>query len=294
VYHDTPSKSRNFIKEPVDVCDVLGFWAKVEPCFHFCVYRSMEECAMNERQVRQKEHELRAALRVLGHLGIEAELSAGEEPDFVFRRGSKVYGIEVSELQRSAPADGIDPRQNEAETIIVKKLARELYIQRGGVPLNVRVNLNGQRLDQAERGKIASWISDLVYANQPKPGESFKWESRQARYGEYPSQVSSVFSLCLAKGVEHHWPHNFAAYVESEVEETISTAICKKDAKLTNYLKRCELCWLVLVADPVIRGAVSLFDWSNAQSKQYPSNFERVFVVDSLQAAPIELPVTIP
>lgn len=30
MYHDTPSKSGNFIKEPVDVCDVLGLWAKVE------------------------------------------------------------------------------------------------------------------------------------------------------------------------------------------------------------------------------------------------------------------------
>ena len=247
---------------------------------------------MNERQVQQKEQELKAALRVLKHLGIETEVISGEEPDFVFHHNSKLYGIEVSELLRSEPTDGIDPRQHEAEVIIIKRLARELYIQKGGVPLHVRIQLNGSRLDQKDRRKTANWICDLIYANQPKPGESFHWDSDRLPYGEYPPQLSSISAWRLAKGVEHHWPHNFAAYAESEVDETISTAIGKKDAKLTNYLKRCELCWLVLVADPVVRGGVSLFDWASAQSKKYPCSFERVFVVDSLLSAPTELTIT--
>ncbi|MFO0942322.1 MAG: hypothetical protein U0930_16410 [Pirellulales bacterium] len=246
---------------------------------------------MNERQILQKQHERKAALRILANLGINTEVVDGEEPDFTFQYCSKRYGIEVSELQRSEPLDGIDPRQHEAESIVIKKLARELYIQKGGVPMHVRVSLNGNRLDQAERRKIAGWICDLVYAHQPKPGEAFEWESNRARYGDYPSQVSSVFALRLTNGLEHHWPHNCAAFVESEVDDTILTAINKKNAKLVNYLNRCELCWLVLFADPVNRGGVSLFDWTNAQTKKYPCSFERVFVVDSLLPTPVELSI---
>lgn len=243
----------------------------------------------------KKAYERRAALALLRFLETSTPVCDWEEPDFIFQSQQRLVGIEVTELQRAkSSGDDGDSRVLEAERIIVKRMARLRYISKGGSPLHVNVMFSANSITKRDRDRLATWLSDLVYDNQPSVNQPYHWDWRNYRYGDYPVEISRVSAYRLENGLNHHWPHNCAAFASSDAAETVATAILSKSAKHATYLRRCQVCWLLLVADVVKRGSVSLFDWSDCMNLVFRTPFERVFLMDRLESRIFELKIEKP
>jgi hypothetical protein len=233
---------------------------------------------------------------LLQQLGIDSVISDCEAPDFICVYGGQCLGIEVTELLRTSYDAGreSDQRAYEAERIMVKKLASQRYLKKGGLPVHVGIKFNEKPITRKDRSIVADWLAELVFANQPSVNEPFSWECERCTYGSYPAQISSVDVYRLDNGVINHWPHNCSAFVTAGAMEAVTASIASKEAKLQEYMHWCEACWLLLVADPVTRGSVSLFDWSECKSLVFKTCFERVFLRDTLEDAITELKVEMP
>jgi hypothetical protein len=210
------------------------------------------------------------------------------EPDFVVEGTCETVGIEVTELHQDEASGSSLKRQESEQMWVVREACRQ--VEESGVkPLNVAVHFAPAAvIAKADRKRLASQIANLVSQWVPTCQETATIENPFD--GSIPDGVLAIRVSRLA--TRHQWSAPSAGYVMPDFREALQTRIEAKAKRHRSYVRACERCWLLVVADGF--GPSSLFDMSSsALSEVYEAPFERMFFLEAFSGNCCELPTQV-
>jgi hypothetical protein len=226
----------------------------------------------------KKLKELRQAQALIDHLGLESVSPIpSEKPDVVVLVDGVAIGIEVTEVMREGVRNGQKINQTGKEQNNVVDGARQQYENASSLPVMVNVLFGNSPIYEKDRRTISAWLSKLVIDNLPDIGGSYLWDSRKEGPGAvYPPSVHTVLVSRWASMARNTWSADYGVWPEAGIAEAFDKSINDKQSKLSNYLKRCDRCYLLLVEDWGTEAAA--FDPPNSIGYVAPQNgFAGVF-----------------
>ena len=246
---------------------------------------------MGNRQETLKDNHERFHLQVFSDLhqlpGNEIPRQyPSQKPDFCYQCGEVVIGIEHTEIKKVRSAKGI-PSLAELKGLhrkIVSK-AKRLAIEQGLPPLHVQVLFHNHfhrypsKGGDAVRGLLNTVLRNLGKVMKMKTGNSVRIDPPSPFVG-----ISMVFATPgRADGktwfTHHRWEVMEPGIVTIDFVSELQEAITKKNEKIQEYLKTCDRCWLLVVADRT--KADQKFDFTpEMQEYVYESAFERTFFLE--------------
>jgi hypothetical protein len=217
--------------------------------------------------------------------GQEPESVDGESPDFVFFKSSIRIGVEVTEVHRVIS----NPHDPDSRLIVVREtdmLARRVLqeaqqqAEAAGVPeLEVFVYFNSDRLTNPRVETLAKYIGDMVIDNWKRATQFLHLIDQTTRSSDQPSEI---VDLQITSGFGALWHANEAAWLERDFSELLQSMIYKKERLLGKYLKRCDECWLFIVAPG--DSSSSYFRMSaEVRAHVFSSSFSRVYFSDCFE-----------
>jgi hypothetical protein len=211
--------------------------------------------------------------------GIQFKLDAqsgiithADKPDFRIRAGNKIIGVEVRRLFISPDGPAIESTQesifdeacHEAERLNLPPAAVTLFF-------NLR-----RPLHIADRRRITDAVVQVVADNMPADGD---WAQLDHRPGQ-PPEVDLIQIDRQCRREVGRWRADFEfSVIESNVSDIVQKAITEKAARLPTYLKACDECWLLLVADSFKASGNLKFDEAG-QKHTLLSPFTRTYALD--------------
>jgi hypothetical protein len=261
---NTAKKSRSILRAPYDLDrrDGRGMEAA-----HFKSFYHFEPEIRSGRQLEpneQFEHDLKS--RVITH---------NDSPDFRVRVNDIIIGVEIRRLFISPDGPALESTQESIFDQVCRK-AEHLNLPPVDVTLffNLRKPLRG-----ADCRRIADAVVQVVATNLPADGDIVELENR-------PGQPAEVDLIQINRARRESRPEqgrwradfNFSAIV-TDVFGIVQTAIKEKAARLPTYLKVCDECWLLLVADSFKASGNLKFSGSE---EKHPllSPFKRTYALD--------------
>lgn len=196
-----------------------------------------------------------------------------ESPDFLVRRRHETLGIELTELYvpafGRARADHHRPHQIDPLT----SHARRICEQRGVPALSVRLRFERDaRWSPPRQNRLAVELADLIGAAVPPPEASFHFNGEDG----LPSGVHSI--QVERRCGDHLWrPERVGR--EPAFAGVLTKLVQKKNRKLNRYLRYCDRCWLVIVANERPSSRLLLPGPSELE-RAWASRFEQTFVMD--------------
>ncbi len=242
---------------------------------------------MDNDQAKQKDKHERFHLEIFSTLmrlpGIELPRhDISQRPDFLFRCGESVVGIEHTEIKRLG-----SPSLAELKGIhrgIVTR-AGQLAAEQGLPPLNVKVCFHNhyyrfeRKRELAVQGLLATVKENLDQIMQNATGHSVKINP--------PAPFVGVSLVYVTPGIvngkawlkHHRWEVMEPGSVRTGFIPELQDAITKKNKVAKEYLEKCDRCWLLIVADRT--KADQRFEFApSMQEYIYESEFERTFFME--------------
>lgn len=212
----------------------------------------------------------------------EMELD-GEEPDFVISNPRGIVGIEVRRLFKESKDEQAPKQAREAEAWKVVRLA-QAAAEKQNIPI-ARVSVifsSDVDLRKTNRSLFSGWLVEIV-RNNLTPGECIPPEGKNVcieglELRGYPNFVDYVQISRFTELQSPSWVVLGGGWIQTECSGLFQKAISEKNELLPKYLKRCESCWLLLVADG--NGDSSLLD-PEPTSDTYISQFDRTFFLEA-------------
>lgn len=254
----------------------------------------------NNQENRKDKHE-RFHLEVFSTLqrlpGDElSRQDPSQKPDFLFQCGESIIGLEHTEIKRVRSSQGI-PSLAQLKGIhrgIVRKAGR-LAAEQGLPPLNVEVNFHDhyyrfkQKGDQAVQGLLDTVKKNLDKIMKMETGNSVKIDPPTPFIGISLVYVTPGTATNGKVWLNHHrWEVMEPGFVSIGFIPELQVAITKKNRINNEYLKRCDQCWLLVVADRT--KADQKFEFTPEMQKQiYESEFEKTFYMEIAQRFLTEL-----
>lgn len=221
-----------------------------------------------------------------------------QKPDFRYRRGELITGIEHTEIKMVRSAQGV-PSLAQLKGLhrrIVKK-AERLATQQGLPPLHVQVLFHDHfyrypnKGEEAVQGLLSAVLRNLDKVMNTKTGNSVSIDPPSPFIGismVYATPGTAYGKIWLT---HHRWEVMEPGVVRigfvPELQETIS----KKSQKVPEYLKTCDQCWLLVVADRTKADQKFSFT-SEMQEYIYESMFDRTFFLEIAERFLVELTTT--
>lgn len=256
---------------------------------------------MGVNQANLKDKHERFHLEVFSTLqrlpGVELpRQDISQKPDFLFQCGESIVGIEHTEIKRLASSQGI-PSLAELKGIhrdIVRK-AERLADEQGLPPLNVKVNFHNHyyRFTQKQRDQAVQGLLGTVKKNLDK---IMKMETGNSVKIDPPLPFVGISLVYVTPGTvngkvwlnHHRWEVMEPGFVRIGFIPELQAAITKKNRINNEYLKRCDKCWLLVVADRT--KADQKFEFIPEMQKYiYESEFEKTFFMEIAQRFLTEL-----
>jgi hypothetical protein len=212
-----------------------------------------------------------------------------EAPDFVVIANKKRIGIEVARIYKT---DGSDKKSlqaieatKEAITIAAKCYAESWRLSPAYVALffNLREPANKRSVEN-----IALNVARVVRENMPPEGKSIEVDYARGRRQGQPREVDLIW-ISRSYPYEHHewdWPE--AGFVKSDAIQLFEERIREKSAKLSDYLRECDECWLLIVA-PSFKPSGMIHPDAHSFSYRYNSPFSRTYFLDFGRGSVAEL-----
>nr|NJM04291.1 hypothetical protein [Desulfobacula sp.] len=209
-----------------------------------------------------------------------------QKPDFLFQCGKSVIGIEHTEIKKLGSLPG-SPSFAELKGIhrsIVRK-AGHLAAKHGLPPLNVKVNFNPyyrfklKGNQQAVQGLLGTVKKNLDTIMGMDTGSSIKIDP--------PNPFVGISLVYVTPGTingkvwlnNHRWETMEPGVVRIGFIPELQAAITKKNKKHNEYLKGCDKCWLLVVADRT--KADQKFEFTPEMKIHiYESEFEKTFFME--------------
>jgi len=205
-----------------------------------------------------------------------------QKPDFRYRCGELITGIEHTEIKRALSGQGI-PSLAQLKGLhrgIVRK-AERLAAEQGLPPLHVEVLFHDHfyrypnKGEEAVHGLLGAVLKNLQKVMAMETGNSVRIDPPSPFVG-----ISMVYATPgTAYDTDHRWevmePGTISVGFATELQE----AITKKNQKIREYLKTCDQCWLLVVADRTKADQKFAFT-PEMQEYVYESKFERTFFLE--------------
>ena len=228
------------------------------------------------------------------------------KPDFVVDFNGEKLGIEITEInipqetyeeplkennandRRSEnPAYrmyGKPLREHEVAKQRIVDRAREKAQASGLPPLRVAVHFAGN-IPKGREKSLTTALFEMVRSHCPERGHRIELDEL---YG-LPDEFWLIRIHNYANPVDW-WNYIEPGGVETEFSDHLQQIIDDKSAKVPQYLKHCNTCWLIIVALGD-RPSSFYLPGSQVTTTQYQSAFERVFFMNKAHRIITELQV---
>lgn len=210
------------------------------------------------------------------------EIIEGESPDFLIRQDTRTVGVEVVDYVRGQNQGESTHRRNEVLWQKIANVAKQEFEAGHSDPLMIHFLWNHRYLlRQSEVVQLAREAKRLVESHIPV--ELFE----QVRIGSDNLDGTILDGICHSITItrvrnteQSLWSSISSGFIGVQVEE-LQSLIDTKNAKIQYYLERCDVVWLLIVADGRhISSNINLSDL--AANNTYTSPFEQVLVYDRI------------
>jgi len=218
-----------------------------------------------------------------------------QKPDFRYQNGKLITGIEHTEIKRTKSAQGVPSLAQLKGTHreIVKK-ARRLAVKQGVPPLHVEVLFHDHfyrypnKGEKAVQALLTAVTKNLDKILEKETGKYIKIEAPEPFVGISMIYVTSGMAYGKVWLVDHRWEVMEPGTVSTSFISELQDRISEKNQKIDNYLKACDECWLLIVADRM-RADQKFHLTPEMQSHVYESKFQRTFFLEIAERFLLEL-----
>jgi hypothetical protein len=206
------------------------------------------------------------------------KIDPDESPDFIIRTDQCQLGIKITEIFVDHGGKRNSRQGIAAARHRITDIARDAAIKSKTPPASVTLFFNWtQPLLRQNEPTIAEAVEKVVHDNMPPAGENAELE---CWYGSIqPTEVDLILINRAYPVDEHQWSWTEASRVEKNAIPHIELAIRKKIDVYARCLKKCNECWLLIVApSPNASGGIRPDEAS--LSHTYRSPFDRTYVFD--------------
>lgn len=197
-----------------------------------------------------------------------------EKPDFLIKTRNKFLGIEITGHYRERPPETKSPLQqklNARRKII--DLAKSIYDSKKLPPLFLHVHFNRNYYCRESKIQVvANNIAQLAERSLSRQSSEIVW-----RPHEIPLQGIDLITVKKRNAGINHWSAPFGSFVPSISPQQIQDVLDDKNVRQTEYRKKCDLTWLVIVMSRFDPSSFSLIPEA-ALEHLYTHNFDSAFL----------------
>jgi hypothetical protein len=206
------------------------------------------------------------------------ELLQQEAPDFLVtaETGTRI-GIEFTRVfkERGKAAEQSVEATKDAITIAARRYAEDHF---QSPPAHVTLFFTLSRhLNNEHCQRIAERVAQAVHDNMPATGESTELHYRSG--GVQPIEVDLIQINRVYPVTAHQWCWLEFSSIKTDAVEVLEQEIQAKNKKYDQYHRKCEECWLVIVA-PSFRSSGNVCPDDESYSHIYPSRFDRTYFLN--------------
>jgi hypothetical protein len=200
---------------------------------------------------------------------------------------SRILGIEFTGLYDNdkQATNSYSPAEQDAFRKGILKQAQKYCEGKGVPPVEVKVWFNPiEYLSGAENQKMLGVrLGRLVekLSHRSNSSTTMLWEPKSKKL-KFILQVSTALGGDWLQN--HHFHQYFITETNTNPIDSLQNRITEKNKKYEDYLKNCQVCWLVIVVD--IRNSAQKFDINydlRTKTHKYSSKFDRVFYMDIMR-----------
>lgn len=214
------------------------------------------------------------------HSGTFGERAPNGAPDFLIRTANGTLGIEHREVLKPEGGRRQHERAHEQRTDDVIAMAQELS-NLWCLPLaRVSVHFHSDVPDKRpDRLALARGLVQLVHDRMPEDRGHVRLEYMDFQ-GRQMRGVDVIFihrdDRLTRSG---HWVATRAGFVVSDCVDLFQEAIDDKAHNFPAYIRHCDKCWLLLVADSM-KPSASIHPDERSLGHKYRSPFARTYFLD--------------
>jgi len=221
---------------------------------------------------------------------------ATESPDFLIPAGTGKLGIELTLLYRNNTRNrGLLQEQESLRRQVADK-ARQICESQACPHIHVNVSFNDQhRLCKGRKGNIesaAKELASLILDNIPEHG-TVELQETEDNYEQWPATLSRVSIARYDVLTKTTFCPTDGGFVPKLEPGLVQSVIDKKDLRCSDYRKRCEELWLLVVAD-----GFACSSWFTVEpdiiTHAFVASFDRVFLFQNFEKKVFELRVDQP
>jgi hypothetical protein len=211
------------------------------------------------------------------------EIRPSEAPDFIIDANDGTLGIEVTGIYHTQ-TPGQQPLQAiERLREYVVTRAQAIHESRGGPPLYVNAYFSpNARFSKGGVEACAQQLAALVESIDIR-ANAYEFDghrSSRRRSLALPPELSDIRIYQIPGQVERFWSAPGGGFVPECAPNDLQTVLDTKEQLFDTYRSKCERVWLLVVINGFALSA-SLELPEHTLAAQYPSRFDRVFILEN-------------
>jgi hypothetical protein len=229
---------------------------------------------------KEEEHQYLRSFRYLCNDFPDGHLQDHERPDFVLVTAQRKIGIELTRVFKSGGGTQSSQQSIEATKDEIVVAARTYSECLNSPPAHVSLFFSLQRpLPSKARQKIARRVAQVVHDNMPPEGKSVRLDCGAGGPRNQPIEVDLILINRVHPVDRPRWGWIEMGAIQMNAIELLEAAIKEKAQRLDDYLRRCDECWLLIVA-PSFKPSGKIHPDEHSLSHTYASPFSRTYFLD--------------
>lgn len=210
----------------------------------------------------------------------DGDICIGEKPDFIVHNKDCLKTIGIEHTQIFKP-DQSSKTTLKAQDELGKKIAQKarcLYLENHNLPLMVAISpMPDIEIKKSDIEEIAKKVVNVIESTNIKVSETICLHPTANNSNIFPKEIGRLYISTPKNQKEGLWKWSGSGWYIELSPKLIQDEIGKKEDKLAIYKLKCEIEWLLLVADDSRNP--SFLDISDSSIKHiYKTKFDRVFI----------------
>ncbi len=228
-----------------------------------------------QKKIESEDFEL---FRCLLKEQLPAKLEHDDNPDFlVYLTDGSLLGIEHTRVYKQEP-NGYSLQAQENHENQVAEMARK-YAELIGMRKLVLLNFNDLKgLNEKSRRDLACRIVKRIKIERALDGTITPEDSYNTEDSELSERVQDISFNSVTSDRKGSWLSFKAGKVLKDSRKVIMESINKKEGKYQKYIKKCDKCWLLVVAD--MKPSSFIHPDQESLDYVYSSSFDRIYFMD--------------
>lgn len=209
----------------------------------------------------------------------QGEVWHEDKPDFWVFTQNSVLGIEHNLIHIPSSSNSVK-QAIESQTDDIVSIARE-HAELRETPKtqgSILFDINYTTGNKKQRIELGRQISRIVHKNLTESNQPIKPLTEFDIRDNLPESVSLIHLTTVNDDMDTHWHCASAGWAMQDCGQLLQDSISKKAEKIGDYMKSCESCWLLLVADSKPSGFIHPDQKSLLRT--YDSPFSKTYMMD--------------